>query len=133
MKKLLFTLVAIFALSFAASAANYEINDNIIDEAIESAIEVTPDFSMPSMPAAPASVGAKNDTVALILNFFLGGFGIHRHYMGTAPWMWAAYTFTAGGIFGIVPMIDLIVEIVALAENGGMSQYYNNSHFIMWL
>lgn len=133
MKKLLLSLVAVFALSFAASAAEYTINDNAIDQAIECAIEVAPDFSMPAMPAMPASVGQKNDGVALALTVLLGGLGIHRHYMGTAPWMWAAYTFTVAGIFGIVPTIDLIVEIVGLIDGSGLGQYYNNSSFFMWL
>lgn len=136
MKKLLLSLVAVFALSVAANASEYAINDNLIDQAIESAIEVSPDFSMPALPAlpdVPASYSSKNDAVALALTFFLGGFGIHRHYMGTAPWMWAAYTFTFGGIFGIIPLVDLVVEVIGLVEDNSLSPYYNNNSFIMWL
>lgn len=135
MKKLLLCFVAVFALSFAASAADYSINDNLIDMAIESAVEVSADYSMPSMPSMPAlpAVSQKNDGVALALTFLLGGLGIHRHYMGTSRWMWAAYFFTFGGIFGIVPLVDLIVEVVALVDGTGLGQYYNNPKFFMWM
>lgn len=130
MKKIILTLIAVFAISAAASAANYTINDADIDAAIECAVEVSP-MNMPDAPALPA-VSGKSDGVAVALTFLLGGFGIHRHYMGTAPWMWAAYTFTVAGIFGIVPFVDLIVEIVGLIDGTGLGRYYNNPKFFMW-
>ena len=138
MKKLLLTLVAVFALGFAASAANYSINDDMIDESIENAVEVTTasfealDMAASSASASASVSGGKSDGVAVALTFILGGFGIHRHYMGTSPWMWAAYTFTIGGIFGIVPLIDFIVEIVGLVDGTGLGRYYNNPKFFMW-
>ena len=69
---------------------------------------------------------------AIILTFFLGGFGIHRHYMCTRPSTSAIYTFTFGGIFGIVPFVDLIVEIVATVEDDSIARYCGNTSFFMW-
>lgn len=136
MKKLLVVLIAAFAACAVASAADYTINDAAIDAAIEASVEISPMDMMASVPvSAPASdsVSSKNDGVAIALTFVLGGLGIHRHYMGTSKWMWAAYTFTFGGIFGVVPLIDLIVEIVGLVDGSGLSQYYGNTKFFMWI
>lgn len=138
MKKLLLTLVAVFALSFAASAANYSINDDLIDEAIENAVDITTssfealDMAASSASATVSAAAGKSDGVAVALTVLLGGFGVHRHYMGTSPWMWAVYTFTVGGIFGVVPFVDLIVEIVGLVDGTGLGKYYNNPKFFMW-
>ncbi|MBQ4285440.1 MAG: TM2 domain-containing protein [Bacteroidales bacterium] len=134
MKKLLISLIAVLAMSVVASAADYTINDAAIDAAIENATEVSPvAVSAETMATAGTTVSAGNkDAVVLVLNFFLGGFGIHRHYMGTAPWMWAAYTFTFGGIFGVIPTIDFIFEIVGLVDGSGLGRYYGNTSFFMW-
>ena len=52
--------------------------------------------------------------------------------MGTAPGMWALYTFTGSGIFGIVPPVDLIMLIIAVVDGGNISKYINNRKFFMW-
>ena len=138
MKKILFSLIAMFAITAVASASNYSINNDAIDAAIESAVEISPiSLDVPAMAAASASSSAsvssgKSDGVAVVLTFFLGGFGIHRHYMGTSNWMWAAYTFTFGGIFGIVPLVDFIIEIIGLIDGTGFSQFWGNPKFFAW-
>ncbi|MBR5174864.1 MAG: TM2 domain-containing protein [Bacteroidales bacterium] len=140
MKKLLIALVAFFAITTVASAAPYKIDDAVVDNAIENAVAVTPfDFlseapsSLPAAIPASASISAgKSPVGAILLTFFLGGFGIHRHYMGTRPWMWAIYTFTFGGIFGVVPFVDFIVEIVAAVEDNSIARYCGNTSFFMW-
>ena len=140
MKKLLFALIAFVAISTVASAAPYKIDDAAVDNAIESAVEVSPFAFMSEIPAqlpagmpASASVSAgKSPVGAILLTFFLGGFGVHRHYMGTRPWMWAIYTFTVGGIFGVVPFVDFIVEIVAAVEDNSIARYCGNTSFFMW-
>ena len=119
MKRFLIVLVAMFAITTVASAASYKLDDAVIDEAIENAVAVSPLALMNEVPATvsagmmlPASAPSvilsqeKSPVAAILLTFFLGGFGIHRHYMGTRPWMWAIYTFTFGGIFGVVPFVD---------------------------
>ncbi|MBQ6179093.1 MAG: TM2 domain-containing protein [Bacteroidales bacterium] len=140
MKKLLFALIAFVAISTVASAAPYKIDDAAVDNAIESAVEVSPVSFLSEVPAqlpagmpASASVSADKSPVgAILLTFFLGGFGVHRHYMGTRPWMWAIYTFTVGGIFGVVPFVDFIVEIVAAVEDNSVARYCGNTSFFMW-
>ena len=140
MKKFLIAIVALFAITTVASAASYKIDDAAVDYAIENAVAVTPfDFlsetpsALPAgMPASASISAGKSPVGAILLTFFLGGFGIHRHYMGTRTWMWAIYTFTFGGIFGIVPFVDLIVEIVATVEDDSIARYCGNTSFFMW-
>jgi len=140
MKKLIIAVIAMFAVTAVASASSYKIDEAAVDSAIESAVEVSPVAFMNEMPSqlpanAPVSAtvsSGKSAVGAILLTFFLGGFGVHRHYMGTRPWMWAIYTFTVGGIFGVVPFVDFIVEIVAAVEDGGISRYCGNTKFFMW-
>lgn len=135
MKKLIISVIAVLAIAFSANAANYKVDNNAIDNIIENATEiVTLEVAAPA--AAPAAnvteVSEVKAVTAFILNFFLGGFGIHRHYMGTAPFMWALYTFTVAGIFGIVPTVDFVVLLIALIDGSSISKYCNNTKFFMW-
>ena len=140
MKRLLIVLVAFFAITTVASANPYKLDEASVDFAIENAVAVSPYALLAEIPAqlpagmpASATVSAgKSPVGAILLTFFLGGFGVHRHYMGTRPWMWAIYTFTVGGIFGIVPFVDLIVEIVATVEDNSIARYCGNTSFFMW-
>lgn len=134
MKRFLFSLVAILAIAVSANAANYTIDDDAIDALIEASVEVSPLSLMPeaAVPAAATLSSANSNPVAaFLLCTFLGGFGVHRHYMGTRPWMWAIYTFTFGGIFGIIPLIDWVMLIVGLVEDD-ISDFVGNTKFIMW-
>lgn len=133
MKKFIISVIAVLAVAISASAANYKVDDNAIDSIIENATEVvTLDVAAPAAANLPAFEQKQVTPVtALILNFFLGGFGIHRHYMGTAPGMWAFYTFTVAGIFGIVPTVDLIMLIIGVIDND-ISRYVNNRKIFMW-
>lgn len=134
MKKLLFSLIAILAIAVSANAANYTVDDDAIDALIEASAEVSPLELMPAA-AVPASAtlssSNSNPVAAFLLCTFLGGFGVHRHYMGTRPWMWAIYTFTFGGIFGIVPLIDWVMLIVGLVEDD-ITDFCGNTKFFMW-
>lgn len=138
MKKLLVVLLAAVAFGISANAASYTIDDSAIDALIENAVEVSPltaDFMAASSATATATatVAASNvqPVAAFILCTFLGGFGVHRHYMGTGRAMWAIYTFTFGGIFGIVPFVDWVMLIIGLCEDD-ISQYCGNTKFLMW-
>ena len=135
MKKLVLSIIAVLAIAFSANAANYKVDNNAIDALIENAEEV---MVLDVAEAAPAAANLPavsqkevQPAVALILNFIVGGFGIHRHYMGTAPGMWALYTFTLGGIFGIVTFVDFIMLIIGTVDND-ISRYINNRKFFMW-
>ncbi|MBO6169499.1 MAG: TM2 domain-containing protein [Bacteroidales bacterium] len=135
MKKFVLILAAVFGMAIAANAANYKVDNNAIDALIENAEEV---FTLDVAEAAPAAANLPavsqkevKPVVALVLNWFLGFFGVHRHYMGTAPGMWALYTFTVGGIFGIVDLIDFIMLVIGTVDND-ISRYINNRKFFMW-
>jgi len=143
MKKLLFFAVAIFALSFNSFAEvdPYVVDDNAIEQTIAQAGEITVndmnsaflnDFGMPLTDNNTASFKGANPWAAFALCWVLGGIGIHRHYMGTSKWMWAYYTFTIFGIFGIVPFVDWVVLLVGAIE-GNIGSYTNNSKFFMWI
>ena len=136
MKKLVLIIAAVFGMAIAANAANYKVDNNAIDALIENAEEV---FTLEVAEAAPLaanlpSVSQKEvqPAVTLVLNFLLGEFGIHRHYMGTAPAMWAIYTFTFFGIFGIVPTVDLVMLVIGTINND-ISRYIGNRKFFMWV
>lgn len=139
MKKFFVAIVAVLAFAVAANANNYTVDDSAIDALVENAIDVTPMLAttVASLPAAlPASSGAKvsvdNKAIgAWLLCTFLGGFGVHRHYLGTRPAMWAIYTFTIGGIFGIVPFVDWVMLLVGIVEDD-ITKYVGNTKFIMW-
>lgn len=135
MKRLIVSLIAILAISAAANAADYTINDDAIDALIEASVEVSPAIAdlMPAAPAAAtATISKGSDPIAaFIICTFLGGFGVHRHYMGTRPFMWAIYTLTAGGIFGVVPLIDWVFLLVGVVEDN-IGQYCGNTKFFMW-
>lgn len=133
MKKLVLTLIAVAAVAFSANAANYKVDDNAIDNIIENATEVVIlDVAAPASANLPAvEQKVVKPVTALILNFLVGCFGVHRHYMGTAPGMWALYTFTFGGIFGIVDLVDFIMLIIGTIDND-ISKYINNRKFFMW-
>ncbi len=145
MKKVLLSLFAVLALSFCAKAENgdaYTIDDNAIEQVFAEAADVSiadmqmfgsQVFGTPEMPATGVQfVGNANPWGAWAICWFLGGFGIHRHYMGTSKPMWLYYTLTCGGIFGVVTAVDWVVLLVGAIE-GDISQYCNNDSFIMWL
>ena len=138
MKKFFLALAVLLGCAVVANASNYSINDSDIDALIACA-EETPSLDIDSFDLAAASsasssavISEKSDAVALVLCFIVGGFGVNRHYMGTSPAMWALYTFTFGGIFGIVPFVDFIVMLIDLVEDNGFGAYYGNTKFFMW-
>ena len=135
MKRLFATILAVLAISTFAKAADYSINDDAIDALIEASVEVSPSMAelMPvASSALPATTVSKATPVAaFLLCTFVGGFGIHRHYMGTRPFMWVLYTFTWGGIFGIVPTVDWVFLLIGVVEDN-ISQFCGNTKFFMW-
>ena len=78
-----------------------------------------------------AYISYPNPWAAFAICWVVGHFGIHRRYLGTKSSMWAIYTFTCGGIFGIVPMVDWVVLLIGAANNN-IRPYVNNKNFFMW-
>ncbi len=137
MKKFFLALVAMFAITAVASAANYAADDAAIDAAIENAIDVNA-FNLGDTATAPLGAAyvamGNNDVAALLLTFFLGCFGIHRMYMGSTNLMWLWYTllsFIAVG--GIITLLDFVFELVGFVDGSGLGKFYDNPNLIMWL
>lgn len=135
MKKFFLALVAMFAITAVASAANYTADDSAIDAAIENAIDVNA-FNLGNTATAPLGAAyvamGNNDVVSLLLTFFLGWTGIHRMYMGSTPWMWILYLLTGGG-FGVVVLLDFVFELIGFVDGSGLGKYYDNPNILMWL
>lgn len=142
MKKLIFTLLfAGMVLVAKANPGDYTINDARIEASFAKSVDVSSQMIRGQVTnslfngmtanagATMAGSGNKQFVVALLLDLFLGGLGIHRLYLGTKTITWVGYILTCGGIFGIVPFVDLIVLII---HNEDISPYVNNPKFFMW-
>ena len=139
MKKF-FTLILLFAAvcSFhQVSAASYSIDEGAVDQLFAAATETSMiSINANELSTSPAGIPSplvaskeKDAVVAIVLDFFLGGLGIHRFYLGTKPMTGIGYILTCGGILGIVPLIDFIVLII---DNDDISPYIDNPKFFMW-
>ena len=136
MKKVLITLVLVMgvvAFSSKASAA-YTIDDAQVENLFASATNTSFSLISDVTEAAPAmaftaAAAEKEAVVAVLLDFFLGGLGIHRFYLGTKPMTGIGYILTCGGIFGLVPFVDLIVLAINWDD---ISPYVDNPKFFMW-
>ncbi|MEO6916523.1 MAG: TM2 domain-containing protein [Chitinophagaceae bacterium] len=147
MKRITSLLIAGCLLSLASFAAtpastqtadDYFVNDQKIETLFSGSQQIDLSITTEAMVSGTAKTNSnqaffapsdKNFATALLLNFFLGPLGIHRLYLGTKTLTWVGYILTCGGIFGIVPLIDLIVLIV---HNDDISPYVNNPKFFMW-
>lgn len=136
MKKLIVSLVAVLAIAFSANAASYKVDNNAIDALIEASSEVFTAEFMATTPAAAATVapaGDVNNVAAFLISWFVGWAGIHRHYCGTAPWMWAVYLVTGGGL-GILWGVDTILLFLDVIGAGDyLGKFLNNEKIIVWI
>jgi len=66
---------------------------------------------------------------ALAFPFPFGCVGLHRVYLGTSPHVPLVYAVSAGGIFGLIPLIDCIT----LLSHKDISSFENNGNIIMWI
>lgn len=65
----------------------------------------------------------------LAFPFPFGIVGLHRIYLGTAPYVPIVYIATFGGVLGILPFIDFCV----LALDKETDRYLNNKKIFMWI
>jgi len=120
----------------ATSVADYYANDETI-EVLFDAADVVEFSAIGNQLEAVASNALSQNTqmdvlspkgddkiIAFLLAFFLGGFAIHRVYLGSTPMMVLYYIITCGGIFGIVPTIDWIMILVR-----GIDSYIDSDKF----
>lgn len=116
-----------------ANARSYTADYKLIDQVMKSAPETVNLFMTAGLntafSATRVQAASKDAVVAILLDFFLGEFGVHRFYLGTEVLTGVGYILTCGGIFGIVPLVDFIVLIVNYND---ISKYVNNPRFFMW-
>ena len=142
MKNLLFLVVICLSsiCSFASTGSEYVVDDQkveqLFDNSKDASLTALSDNSLLNAAGAANNSAAaqfrssdRSFVAAILLNFFLGGLGIHRLYLGTATLTWVGYILTFCGIFGIVPLVDFIVLIV---HNEDISPYEDNTRFFMW-
>jgi TM2 domain-containing membrane protein YozV len=66
---------------------------------------------------------------ALAFPFPFGIVGLHRIYLGSAPYVPVVYIATLGGVFGLTPFIDFC----ALLAEKDLEKYRNNPKIFMWI
>lgn len=71
------------------------------------------DASQPSPGAAALHAEGKSKLVAYLLWFFLGGFGVHRFYLGRIKTGIAQALLAVSGMFLLVPLIPLLIWLIA--------------------
>ena len=60
--------------------------------------------------------------------FPFGIVGLHRIFLGTAPYVPVVYIASVGGVFGILPFIDFCVILF----DRDISRFVNNQKVFMW-
>ncbi len=72
----------------------------------------------------------KRITAAILaFPFPFGIVGLHRIYLGTAPYVPIVYIASLGGIFGVLPFIDFCILILDKDEK----RYIENKKVFMWI
>src|ERR1044072_8779492 len=103
MKKAVFILLVCccaLTATYAAGHESYVIDDQKVEQLINNSTDVSltnvssqffADQTATNKGAYYADSGDKNFVAAILLNFFLGGLGIHRLYLGTKTLTWVGY------------------------------------------
>ncbi|MCL2027596.1 MAG: TM2 domain-containing protein [Bacteroidales bacterium] len=135
MKKILILATLLAFTCNVSFASMYKMDNDAVDAIFADAVEMTSVSSATSSLlgglGANAEFNNPNPWAAWAICWVVGPLGIHRHYLGTKGNMWAIYTFTCCGIFGIVPMVDFWVLFIAAIKDD-ISKYTNNDSFFMW-
>jgi hypothetical protein len=135
MKKLF--VLALFCSMFMsvgafASTSKYRVDDSSVEAVFSASVLTVTNLESATtnvLALMPEGAGSKDALLAIVLDFFLGWIAIHRVYLGGTPLLILGYFITFGGIFFIVPLIDLIVLII---NYNNISKYINNNKFFMW-
>lgn len=75
-----------------------------------------------------ARKGKKLNAALLAFPFPCGIVGLHRIYLGTAPYIPVVYIASFGGAFGILPFIDFCVLLL----DQDIEPYVRNPKVFMW-
>ena len=88
-----------------------------VDFEIDGAGQASQIYTLPTSIAFPNQIGEKNKIVAAILAFFLGGFGIHKFYLGQIGWGIIYILFCWTFIPSIVAFIEFIIYLCTSDED----------------
>lgn len=96
-------------------------------------VTVTEDISRPNpiltLIKARQKKNKKVTAALLAFPFPFGMVGLHRIYLGTAPYVPVVYIGTLGGALGILPFIDFCV----LMLDKDIDHYIENKNVLMWV
>lgn len=76
-----------------------------------------------------AHLNRKATAAILAFPFPFGIVGLHRIYLGSAPYVPVVYIASLGGIFGLLPLIDFIV----ILTEKDVEQFANSGKVFMWV
>ncbi len=107
-------------------SANIEINHSIVE--LNSQKEKRPNPLL-LLFKKKQRTNKKITAAILAFPFPFGIVGLHRIYLGTAPYVPVVYIGTLGGVFGILPFIDFCV----LALDKDITRYQENKKIFMWV
>jgi len=133
-----FTYTKLYSKSSIDSCLLIQINKINTDQIIEQNITVQFNFNEYSIkrPNPLFFIFKKKQTknkkiVAALLAFPFpfGMVGLHRIYLGTAPYVPIVYIGTLGGGFGILPFIDFCVLLL----DKDVTRYNENKKVFMWV
>lgn len=112
------------------SYSQYQLIQSELESQLDAELNQFTQLVSDSSPLIPNLEEVKHKKLkAILLGVALGHFGVHRIYLGTKPNVPIAYSLTLGGGFGLIPLVD----VIALIATKDISQYENNSQFIMWM
>jgi TM2 domain-containing membrane protein YozV len=100
----------------------------IQNQTLPSDLHITKNHKTKLLQLFQNTTSENKKVTAAILTLTLGMLGVHRIYLGTAPYIPAVYLFTFGGGFFILPLIDLVMIITT----NDISKFENNNKLLMW-
>ncbi len=159
MQKLVITFILFFCYSFlkAESVTIYFLDSNSsivdsskvnVDASLESTQELQMDLNALNLNSSSSFIFKKKrpsplmqlfkrkqrtnkkiTAAILAFPFPFGIVGLHRIYLGTAPYVPVVYIASLGGVFGILPFIDFCV----IALDKDLERYKENKKVFMWV
>ena len=129
---LFFFLLSLSETNFAKEMTIYFQYENEIDSIVvsENKFAKYPKFLLRLIEKRQEKEKSKHLTAAaLAFPFPFGIVGLHRIYLGCAPYVPVVYIATLGGVFGVLPLIDFCVLLV----KRNIEKYVNNKKVFMWI
>lgn len=102
--------------------------ENILKEEFRETTELRPNPILTLFKKKRAQ-HKKSIAAVLAFPFPFGLVGLHRIYLGCAPYIPVVYIASLGGVFGILPLVDFFV---ILAEKD-LEKFTNSTEVFMWV